>query len=53
MRLSKHKKFCKLGRGITLEIIRERIREIKRKKEFIARLQKGDRWNKTDDPGPY
>ena len=46
-------KWKKLARGITLEMIRERMREARRKKEFIGRLQYGDKWNKTDDPGPF
>jgi len=49
----KPSKFKKMGRGITLAIIRERMREHRRKKEFMARLMKGDRWNKTNDPGPF
>ena len=49
----KYSKFKKLGRGITLKTIRDRMREYNRKKEFIGRLKKGARWNKTSDPGPY
>jgi len=49
----KYSKFKKLGRGITLKTIRDRMREHRRRKEFVGRLKEGAGWGKTDDPGPY
>lgn len=49
----KYSKFKKLGRGITLKTIRDRMREYNRKKEFLGRLKEGAGYRRTNDPGPH
>ena len=53
MKKSKYSKFNKLGYNMNPMRLREIMREHRRRQEFIGRLQKGDKWNKTDDPGPW
>lgn len=51
--MKKHSKWKKVPRWVDWKIITARLTEQRRKKEFLARLKRGDRWNKTDDPGPH
>ena len=48
------KKWSKLPRGMTFDMIREKLREYRRKKEFVRKLKYGAKVvETTDDPGPY